>query len=113
VSDLHEQVRLGSRDEETSRAKAARLPDRQARILMFNVTFFGTLSWLGSGAQAADSGDWWHRVGQLPLMLAGLVLFWMGWWHADRGRDRQALIAYGPAVAILSAWITSVHGAVF
>jgi hypothetical protein len=80
---------------------------------MFNVTFFGTLSWLGSGAQAADSGDWWHRVGQLPLMLAGLVLFWMGWWHADRGRDRQALIAYGPAVALLSAWITSVHGAAF
>jgi hypothetical protein len=37
----------------------------------------------------------------------------MGWWHADRGRDRQALIAYGPAAAILSAWITSVHGAVF
>ena len=80
---------------------------------MFNVTFLGTLSWLGAGAQAADAGGWWHRTGQLPLMLAGLVILWMGWWHIDQGRDRQALMAYGPAVAILSVWVTSVHGSVF
>jgi hypothetical protein len=80
---------------------------------MFNVLFFGTLAWLGSGAQAADASDWWHRIGQLPLMVAGLVLFWIGWWHVDKGRDRQALMVLGPAVAILSVWVTSVHGAVF
>jgi hypothetical protein len=95
------------------RATAGRPPDRQARILMFNVAFFGTLAWLGAGAQAAKSGDWWHHAGQLPLMLTGLVLSWIGWWHIDRGRDRQALLAFGPAVAILSIWITSVHGAIF
>jgi hypothetical protein len=97
----------------TGRATANRPPDRQTRILMFNVSFFGTLSWLGAGAEASASGDWWHRVGQLPLMLTGLIVFWIGWWHIDRGRDRQARVAYGPGVVILSIWITSVHGAVF
>jgi hypothetical protein len=97
----------------TGRAKASRPPDRETRILIFNVTFFGTLAWLGAGAQAAASGDWWHRAGQLPLMLTGLIVVWIGWWHIDHGRDRQALMAYGPAVAILSIWITSVHGAIF
>ncbi len=95
----------------TRRHDATRPPDRGTRILMFNVTFFGTLSWLGAGAQAAEAAGWWHRVGQLSLMLAGLIVFWIGWLHIDRGRDRQALTAYGPAVAILSIWITSVHGA--
>ena len=80
---------------------------------MFNVAFFGTLAWLASGARAAHESDWWHRFGQLPLMLIGLILFWIGWWHVDKGRDRQALLLFGPAVAILSVWITSVHGSVF
>jgi hypothetical protein len=86
-------------------------PDRSTRTLLFNVAFFGTLAWLASGAQATDVDDWWHRYGQLLLMLAGMILFWIGWWHADHGRDRQALNLFVPAVAILSVWLTSVHGA--
>jgi hypothetical protein len=97
----------------TRSTTVTRPPDRSTRILMFNVSFFGTLAWLGGGAQAAEAEGWWHRFGQLPLMLAGLIIFWIGWWHIDQGRDRQALIAFGPAVAILSIWITSVHGAAF
>ena len=86
-------------------------PDRNTRILWFNVLFFGTLAWLSSAARAADAGDWWHRIGQIPLVLAGLVLYWIAWWHLDKGRDRQALTLAGPATVILSVWITSVHGA--
>jgi hypothetical protein len=86
-------------------------PDRNTRILWFNVLFFGTLAWLSSSARAADAADWWHRVGQLPLMLAGLIAFWLAWWHLDKGRDREALTFAGPATAILSVWLTSVHGA--
>jgi hypothetical protein len=86
-------------------------PDRETRILLFNVVFFGTLAWLGSGAKAAEAGDWWHRAGQLPLMLVGLILFWIAWWHVDKGRDREAFAVGGPATVILSAWLTSVHGA--
>jgi hypothetical protein len=85
-------------------------PDRNTRILWFNVLFFGTLAWLSSAARAADAGDWWHRIGQMPLVLAGLVLYWIGWWHVDKGRDRQALAVAGPGTVILSVWITSVHG---
>jgi len=85
--------------------------DRNTRILWFNVLFFGTLAWLSSSARAVEAGDWWHRWGQLPLMLAGLVLFWIAWWHLDNGRDRHALTFAGPATVILSVWITSVHGA--
>ncbi len=98
--------------ERARRTAVASPPDRITRILMFNVAFFGTISWLGSGAEAAAGGDWWHRTGQLALMLAGLILFWIGWWHVDKGRDRHALMVFGPAVAILSIWMTSVHGAV-
>jgi len=87
------------------------LPDRTTRVLLFNVTFFGTLAWLSSSARATDAADWWHRWGQLPLMLTGLVLFWIAWWHVDKGRDRQGLMLAGPATAILSVWMTSVHGA--
>jgi hypothetical protein len=98
--------------ERTRHASAARtLPDRNTRILLFNLAFFGTLAWLSSGARAAEAGDWWHRFGQLPLMLAGLILFWIAWWHVDKGRDRDALAVAGPATVILSVWITSVHGA--
>jgi hypothetical protein len=86
-------------------------PDRETRILWFNVAFFGTLAWLGSGAKAAQAEDWWHRFGQLPVMLTGLILFWIAWWHLDKGRDRDALAVAGPATVILSAWLTSVHGA--
>jgi hypothetical protein len=101
--------------ERTRRATVVRPPpDRDTRILMFNVTFFGTLAWLASAAKAGTAvGDWWHRYGQIGLMLAGLVLFWMGWWHVDKGRDRQALFVLGPAVAVLSIWATSVHGSAF
>ncbi|HEV3377869.1 MAG TPA: hypothetical protein VG126_11390 [Thermoleophilaceae bacterium] len=87
------------------------LPDRNTRILWFNVLFFGTLAWLSSSARASEGGDWWHHWGQIPLMFAGLVLFWIAWWHVDKGRDRQALTFAGPATVILSVWITSVHGA--
>jgi uncharacterized membrane protein len=81
---------------------------------MFNVAFFGTLCWLASAAQAGTEGaGWWHRYGQVGLMIVGLVLFWVGWWHVDNGRDRQALSVFGPAVAILSVWVTSVHGSAF
>jgi hypothetical protein len=98
--------------ERTRRAAVTRdLPDRATRVLLFNVAFFGTLSWLASSAQATDASGWWHRVGQIPLMLAGLILFWICWWHLDAGRDRQAFKLGGPAVAILSIWMTSVHGA--
>jgi len=45
------------------------------------------------------------------MVLAGLILFWIAWWHLDKGRDRQALVLAGPATVILSVWITSVHGA--
>jgi hypothetical protein len=86
-------------------------PDSTTRILLFNVIFFGTLAWLGSGGHALEGSGWWHRWGQLPLMLTGLVLFWIAWWHVDKGRDRQALLLAGPATAILSIWMTSVHGA--
>jgi hypothetical protein len=86
-------------------------PDRDTRILWFNVLFFGTLAWLSSAARAADAGDWWHRVGQVPLALAGLILYWIAWWHLDKGRDREALALGGPATIVLSAWLTSVHGA--
>ena len=86
-------------------------PDRTARILWFNVSFFGTLAWLSSAARASEAGDWWHRIGQIPLVLAGLTLFWIAWWHLDKGRDRQALTLAGPATVILSVWITGVHGA--
>jgi carbon starvation protein CstA len=86
-------------------------PDENTRILWFNVAFFGTLAWLSSSARVSDTGDWWHRFGQIPLMVAGLVLFWIAWWHLDKGRDRQALSLAGPATVILSVWITSVHGA--
>ena len=86
-------------------------PDRNTRILWFNVLFFGTIAWLSSAARAADAGDWWHRIGQVPLVLAGLALFWIAWWHLDKGRDREALSVAGPAAVILSVWITSVHGA--
>jgi hypothetical protein len=100
------------RPERTRRTSGTRTPpDRDTRILLFNVAFLGTLAWLGSGAKAADAPDWWHRVGQLPLMLAGLILFWIAWWHVDKGRDREALAVAGPATIILSAWLTSVHGA--
>jgi hypothetical protein len=92
-------------------ATARTPPDRDTRILLFNVVFFGTLSWLASAARAAEAAGWWHRFGQLPLMITGLILFWIGWWHLDAGRDRQALMVCGPAVAILSIWLTSVHGA--
>jgi carbon starvation protein CstA len=87
--------------------------DQQTRTLLFNVVFFATLASLSSAARAAQATDWWHRYGQVPLMLAGVVLLWIAWWHADNGRDRQALTAAGPAVVILSAWLTSVHGAAF
>ena len=100
---------------QTARAPATdRHPDGGTRTLMFNVAFFGTLAWLGSGAQVAiETGDWWHRFGQVPLMLAGLILFWIGWWHVDKGRDRLAVTMFGPAVAALSVWVTSVHGTAF
>jgi hypothetical protein len=86
-------------------------PDRNTRVLWFNVLFFGTLAWLSSSARASDGGDWWHHWGQIPLMLAGMILFWMAWWHLDKGHDRQAVTLAGPATVILSVWITSVHGA--
>jgi hypothetical protein len=86
-------------------------PDPNTRILLFNVAFFGTLAWLASGSRASDADDWWHRVGQVPLMLTGLILYWIAWWHVDKGRDRQALAVAGPATIILSVWLTSVHGA--
>ena len=98
--------------ERTRRAAAKRTPpDHDTRVLLFNVVFFGSLAWLGSGARAAEGGDWWHRFGQLPLMLTGLILFWIAWWHVDKGRDREALTLAGPATVILSVWLTSVHGA--
>ena len=98
--------------ERTRPSSATRtVPDRNTRILWFNVLFFGTLAWLSSAARAADAGDWWHRIGQIPLVLAGLVLYWIAWWHLDKGRDRQALSLAGPGTVILSVWITSVHGA--
>jgi hypothetical protein len=86
-------------------------PDSTTRILWFNVVFFGTLAWLSSAARASDGGDWWHRVGQLPLVLTGLVLYWIAWRHLDKGRDGTALELAGPATVILSVWMTSVHGA--
>ena len=97
---------------ERARGAAAKRapPDQDTRILLFNTVFFGSLAWLGSGAKASAGGDWWHRVGQLPLMLTGLILFWIAWWHVDKGRDREALTLAGPATAILSVWLTSVHG---
>jgi uncharacterized membrane protein len=85
-------------------------PDRATRTLLFNVTFFGTLACLASAARAADVDDWWHRFGQLPLVLSALILFWLGWWHVDKGRDREAVTLFVPGVAILSVWLTSVHG---
>jgi hypothetical protein len=100
------------RPERTRSSTATRKPpDRNTRVLWFNVAFFGTLAWLSSGARAAEAGDWWHRIGQVPLMLTGLTLFWIAWWHADKGRDREALAVAGPATIVLSAWLTSVHGA--
>jgi hypothetical protein len=97
--------------ERTRTTSATRTPlDRNSRILWFNVLFFGTLAWLSSAARAADAGGWWHRIGQVPLVLAGLVLFWIAWWHLDHGRDREALALAGPATIVLSVWITSVHG---
>jgi hypothetical protein len=100
--------------ERTRLASASRTaPDRNTRILWFNVSFFGTLAWLSSSAEVSDAGHWWHRVGQIPLMIAGLTLFWIAWWHVDKGRDRQALALAGPATVILSVWVTSVHGAAF
>ena len=102
------------RPERTRRTSTTRSPpDRNTRIMLFNVAFFGTLAWLSSSAQASDAGGWWHRGGQLPLMLAGLSLFWIAWWHLDKGRDHEGLMVAGPATVILSVWITSVHGAVF
>jgi hypothetical protein len=98
--------------ERTRLSSATRtVPDRNTRILWFNVLFFGTIAWLSSAARAADAGDWWHRIGQVPLVVAGLVLFWIAWWHLDKGRDREAISVAGPAAVILSVWITSVHGA--
>jgi hypothetical protein len=100
------------RPERTRPSSVTRTPsDRNTRILWFNVAFFGTLAWLSSSARASDAGDWWHRIGQLPLMVAGLTLYWIAWWHLDKGRDRHALALAGPATVILSVWITSVHGA--
>jgi hypothetical protein len=100
------------RPERTRRpAATGNPPDSTTRILWFNVVVFGSLAWLSSAARASDGGDWWHRVGQLPLMLTGLVLYWIAWWHLDKGRDRTALELAGPATVILSVWMTSVHGA--
>jgi hypothetical protein len=108
----HCSVMAAPGSERTRTTSATRTPpDRNTRILWFNVSFFGTLAWLSSSARASEAGDWWHRIGQLPLMLTGLILFWIAWWHLDKGRTRPALALAGPATVILSVWITSVHGA--
>jgi hypothetical protein len=78
-------------------------------ILLFNCAFFGTLAWLASAAAVARSDGWWYELGQIALALAGIVLFWIAWWLDEHGSTRQALHAAGPAVAILSIWLTSVH----
>lgn len=80
-------------------------------ILMFNVTFFGTLAWLASAADVAHSKGWWYERGQMALALAGVVMFWMAWWFDQRGRARASLSLAAPAVATLSLWFTAVHSA--
>jgi hypothetical protein len=82
-------------------------------ILLFNSAFFGTLAWLASAAIVAKSDGWWYERGQVALALAGVVLFWMGWWLDERGRTRQALQFAGPGTAVLSIWVTSVHAVLF
>jgi hypothetical protein len=82
-------------------------------ILLFNSAFFGTLAWLASAAIVAKSDGWWYELGQIALALAGIVLFWMAWWHDEHGRTRQALRFGGPGVAVLSIWVTSVHAVLF
>ena len=88
-----------------------RTPAETNRILHFNLTFFGTLAWLGSAARVARAQGWWFELGQFGLVLAGLVLFWVAWWLDDRGGHRQALNFAVPAVALLSFWFTTVHSA--
>jgi hypothetical protein len=83
------------------------------RILMFNSAFFGTLAWLASAVGVARSHGWWYELGQMGLAVGGIVLFWIAWWHDDRGRTRQALQVACPALAILSIWVTSVHAVLF
>jgi hypothetical protein len=79
-------------------------------ILLFNSAFLGSLAWLASAVVVAKSDGWWYEVGQVPLAVTGIVLFWIAWWFDERGRTRQALQIAGPAVAVLSIWLTSVHG---
>jgi protein-S-isoprenylcysteine O-methyltransferase Ste14 len=82
-------------------------------ILLFNSAFLGTLAWLASAAVVSRSDGWWYERGQIVLVVAGVVLFWIAWWLDEQRRTRQALKAAGPAVAILSIWVTSVHAVLF
>jgi hypothetical protein len=88
-----------------------RTQEETSRILLFNLTFFGTFAWLGSTVDVALDGGWWYGHGQTALALAGMVLFWIAWWLDDRGRPRQALRFALPAVATLSVWVTTVYPA--
>jgi hypothetical protein len=82
-------------------------------ILLFNCAFFGTLAWLASVAVVAKSDGWWYELGQAGLALAGIVLFWIAWWLDEQRQTREALRVAGPAVAVLSIWVTSVHAVLF
>jgi hypothetical protein len=82
-------------------------------ILLFNCAFFGTIAWLASAAVVAKSDGWWYELGQIALALAGVVLFWIAWWFDEHGRARRALQVAGPAVAVLSIWVTSVYAVLF
>jgi hypothetical protein len=82
-------------------------------ILLFNTTFFGTLAWLASAALVGKSDGWWYELGQIPLALAGIVVFWIAWWLDEHRRTRQAVHIAGAGVAILSIWVTSVHAVLF
>ena len=84
-----------------------------SRILLFNCIFFGTLAWLGSVAFVARAEGWWYETGQIALALAGMVLFWIAWWHDEHDRTRQSLQVAGAAVADMSIWVSSVHAVLF
>ena len=58
-------------------------PDPDVRRGLLRHDLVAGLGRPGRGGRRLVASHW-----PTGLMLAGLVLFWLGWWHVDKGRDR-------------------------